>query len=219
MIRISGRPMAGRSGPFAPFAEGIEKGAGPAAGKPNAEGCGYGEAGGAGFVTGAGAWPAAASVFDGANGLGVPPTRGAGATGGTPAGYRTGAIYLWGYSAEMTLKAAYFALLGRAETALLTWSGDILPAIDAGRGLGIAWPKKGEGHNVRAWAELLVLARAATPGAAYLPPFDQEVQMCGQDIGELWSETLRYHKNVAYLYEMRQVREAAEWLLLNADLL
>jgi hypothetical protein len=49
--------------------------------------------------------------------------------------------------------------------------------------------------------------------------FDQEVQMCGQDIGELWSETLRYHKNVAYLYEMRQVREAAEWLLLNSDLL
>jgi hypothetical protein len=133
------------------------------------------------------------------------------------AGYRTGAVYLWGYSAEMTLKAAYFALLGRAETALLTWVGDILPAITAGRAFGNAWPFSGQGHNVRAWAELLVAERAATPGAAYAPLLGREVQACGQGIGQLWSETLRYHKNVAYLYEMNQIREAAEWLLVNSD--
>src|SRR5689334_22497668 len=85
----------------------------------------------------------------------------------TAAGHRTGAIYLWGYSAEMTLKAAYFSLLGSGETAVLTWAGDIVPAINTGRGMGIAWPPQGQGHNVRAWAELLVLTRAATPGAAY----------------------------------------------------
>jgi len=130
-------------------------------------------------------------------------------------GYRTGAIYLWGYAAEMTLKAAYFSLLGRAEAALLTWGGDMLPAIQAGRALGIAWPIAGQGHNLRAWAELLVAERAATPGAAYLPAFGQEVQACGQTIGQLWSETLRYHKNLAYLYEVRQVREATEWLLVQ----
>jgi hypothetical protein len=134
-------------------------------------------------------------------------------------GYRTGAIYLWGYSAEMILKAAYFSLLGRSETALLTWAGDILPAINAGRAIGIAWPGPGQGHNVRAWAELLVNEHAATPGAAYPPLFGQEVQACGQSIGLLWSETLRYHKNVAYLHEMNQVREAAEWLLVNSDAL
>jgi len=33
-------------------------------------------------------------------------------------GYLTGAIYLWGYCAEMTLKAAYFSLLGRGEMAM-----------------------------------------------------------------------------------------------------
>jgi hypothetical protein len=136
------------------------------------------------------------------------------------AGYRTGAIYLWGYTAEMILKAAYFTLMGRAETALLTWAGDILPAINLGRyTLLIAWPAQGQGHNVRAWAELLVAQRAATPGAAYVPPFDQEVLECGQTIGQLWSETLRYHKNLAYLYEMRQVQEAAEWLLVHSHAL
>jgi hypothetical protein len=135
------------------------------------------------------------------------------------AAYRTGAIYLWGYSAEMTLKAAYFSLLGRADTAALTWGADILPAIHAGRGMGIAWPIPGQGHNVPAWAELLVAQHAATPGAAYPPRFGREVQECGQSIGQLWSETLRYHKNVAYAYEMNQVREAAEWLLVHAQAL
>lgn len=135
------------------------------------------------------------------------------------AGYRTGAIYLWGYSAEMILKAAYFSLLGRAEMALLTWAGDILPAINTGRAMGIAWPFLGQGHNVRAWAELLVAEHAATPGAAYPPLFGQEVQACGQSIGQLWSEMLRYHRNVAYLYEMSRVREAAEWLLVNSNAL
>lgn len=135
------------------------------------------------------------------------------------AGHRTGAIYLWGYSAEMILKAAYFLLLGRAETAMLTWHADILPAINSGRAMGVAWPYQGQGHNVRAWAELLVAERAVTPGAAYPPLFGREVQDCGQRIGQLWGEALRYHKNLAYAYEMNQVREAAEWLLVNSDAL
>jgi len=132
------------------------------------------------------------------------------------AGHRTGAIYLWGYTAEMILKAAYFSLLGRPQAAVLTWTADILPAINAGRSMGIAWPVHGQGHNVRAWAEFLVATRAATPGTAYPHPFGLEVQARGQRIGNLWSETLRYHKNVAYLYERNQVREAVEWLLVNS---
>jgi hypothetical protein len=132
-------------------------------------------------------------------------------------GRRTGAIYLWGYSAEMTLKAAYFRLIGLGTTEVITWAGRILPAIERGRNvLGIAWPKAGQGHNVRAWAELLVAERAATPGAAYAPPFGQEVQAQGQRVGQLWSESLRYHKNLAYPSEVKQVREAAEWLLVHS---
>jgi hypothetical protein len=135
------------------------------------------------------------------------------------AGRRTGAIYLWGYTAEMTLKAAYFSLTGLADSEVITWSGNILPAINTGRGMGIAWPSQGAGHNVRAWAELLVAERALSPATAFTPPFDLEVQRHGQRIEQLWRETLRYHKNRAYLYEMRQVREAAEWLLVNSHAL
>ncbi|HLN26880.1 MAG TPA: hypothetical protein VK395_03995 [Gemmataceae bacterium] len=134
-------------------------------------------------------------------------------------GRRTGAIYLWGYTAEMTLKASYFSLIGLAETHLITWNADLQPAINRGRGLGIAWLPQGAGHNVRAWSELLVAVRALLPATTYPPPFDLEVQRRGQRIEQLWRETLRYRKNYAYLFEMRQIREATEWLLVNSHAL
>ena len=34
---------------------------------------------------------------------------------------------------------------------------------------------------------------------------------------QLWSEILRYHKNVAYIHEMERVRDAAAWLLLYSS--
>lgn len=135
------------------------------------------------------------------------------------AGNRTAAIYLWGYAAEMTLKSAYFSLLGLAEHDVITVPGHIQPAINRGRAapLSIAWPNPGAAHNVRAWAELLVGVRALAPATAYNAVFAGQVQRCGQRIGQLWREVLRYHKNRAYLYEVRQVREATEWLLINSD--
>ena len=135
------------------------------------------------------------------------------------AGNRTAAIYLWGYAAEMILKAAYFSLSGLAEDDAITWPGHIQPAISLGKAapLNIAWPNQGAGHNVRAWAELLVGVRALAPATVYDPGFAARVQACGQCIWQLWRETLRYHKNRAYLYEVRQVREATDWLLVHSD--
>ena len=131
-------------------------------------------------------------------------------------GRRTGAIYLWGYTAEMTLKAAYFSLIGMAETDAITWRGHLLPAIDQGRNMGIAWPGQG-GHNVRAWAELLVAERATSAATEYPAPFGLEVQRRGQRFEPLWREILRYRGNRAYLHEVKQVRESAEWLLIHSN--
>lgn len=130
-------------------------------------------------------------------------------------GRRTGAIYMWGYCAEMTLKAAFFTL-SQGETVSLTWPLHIQPAIQRGRTIhAIPWPNSGSGHNVRAWAELLVAERASIPGRAYDADTGRQIQTCGQRIGLLWSETLRYHDNLAYPHEATQVRLAAEWLLAN----
>ena len=132
------------------------------------------------------------------------------------AGRRTGAIYLWGYSAEMTLKAAYFALTGLAEAAPITWASHLQAAIERGRvTFNITWPKSGAGHNVRAWGELLVAERLAV-GHPYPRAFGRRLQESGLQIGLLWRETLRYNRNVAYPHEVAQVREAVEWLLEHA---
>jgi len=133
------------------------------------------------------------------------------------AGERTGAIYLWGYAAEMTLKSAYFQFDGLAESDIITVPSHLRPAIARGRSLSIAWPPQGDGHNVRAWAELLIKVRDLTPGTSFTPSFRREVHRHGQRIGAMWRETLRYRKNNAYAYEMRQVREATEWFLLNSS--
>ena len=54
---------------------------------------------------------------------------------------------------------------------------------------------------------------------AYSVDFGDQVQANGQRISQLWNETLRYHKNTPYSYEVRQVREAAEWLIVNSAFL
>ncbi len=135
--------------------------------------------------------------------------------GASLGGRRTSAIYLWGYAAEMTIKAAYFSAIGFGDRRTITMA-DLGEARTRGisRPFTIDWPSQGRFHNVRAWAELLVKHRLITPGLAYrFPPFGDEVVEQGRIIGGLWSETLRYHKNIAYLHEVDRVRVASKWLL------
>ncbi len=130
-------------------------------------------------------------------------------------GQRTGAVYVWGYAAEMTIKAEYFSFIGLKEKDKITWNGHLKPAIQSGQAMNIFWPNQGAGHNVRAWTELLILTRAQT-GTSYPSKLSLEVQKRSQRIEHLWKETLRYHKNFAYQHEVRQVRESIEWFLVNS---
>jgi hypothetical protein len=131
------------------------------------------------------------------------------------AGRRTASIYLCGYAAEMTLKAAYFASIGFPPTRPIT-TRDLEAARNVGIGTyRILWP--GRFHNVRAWSELLVEHRSRTPGGKYLlASFGDEIKERGRRIEPIWSETLRYHKNIAYHHEVERVMAAAGWLLNNA---
>ncbi|MCA9227767.1 MAG: hypothetical protein KDA47_19235 [Planctomycetales bacterium] len=126
---------------------------------------------------------------------------------------RTAAIYFWGYAAEMTLKAGYFALIGFTESQRITVADLHAARLSAPR-LGVA--PFANLHDIRGWAELLIATRASLPGFAYpIPNFANQVALAGRQIYSLWRESLRYHKNVAYEYEMVRVRSAAHWLLAN----
>ena len=129
----------------------------------------------------------------------------------------TAAIYLWGYAAEMTLKAAYFAAIGFTESQEIT-RGDLNQAVKFGISSMVSWPKEGQLHRIRAWAETLVVRRGSMAGTAYdHPEFGIEVVNRGQRLEHYWSESLRYHKNIAYPHEVRRVKEATEWLLVNSQ--
>ena len=128
----------------------------------------------------------------------------------------TAAIYLWGYTAEMTLKAAYFDALGFTEDQEITRI-DLNKAVEFGKSSMVSWPKKGQLHCIRAWAETLVVRRGSMEGTAYdRPEFGLEVASRGQRLEHYWSESLRYHKNIAYPHEVLRVKEAVEWLLVNS---
>lgn len=127
---------------------------------------------------------------------------------------RTAAIYLWGYAAEMTLKASYFAVIGFTDTQHITMA-DLRAARLSAPALGVA-PLVNL-HDIRGWAELLVATRVSLPGFAYpIPGFGNRVVSAGSRIHAMWRESLRYHKNFAYQFELARVQTASQWLLANA---
>lgn len=130
------------------------------------------------------------------------------------AGYGTGAIYVWGYSAEMTIKAAYFSLLGFGPRQVIGMA-DLRVAVErTAPAVGlVAWPVAGKLHNIEYWALLLVTYRRTYHVNYADPDFERSVVLHAKCIYNRWRETLRYHKNRAYEFEVRQVHLATRWLL------
>jgi len=123
-----------------------------------------------------------------------------------------GAIYLFGYTVEMRLKAAYFRTVGLAPATNL--SKFRKPAEAQIRSLlGI---RGAVGHNLYGWARLLETARATTPGAIVLPlALAQNMYAHIQNIELCWTEVLRYRANKPYNEELEAVRTGASWVRIN----
>ncbi len=120
------------------------------------------------------------------------------------------AVYLSGYVAEMTLKAAWFALVGFDENARIAPS-DLRAAVKlAQSNYGITFPNL---HGVWHWALLLSQHRMAL-GQAYVDPaFGLEMVEHSRRVYARWRETLRYKTNRPYRLEVDTVRDSTQWLL------
>lgn len=124
---------------------------------------------------------------------------------------RTAAIYIWGYAAEMMVKAGYFDAIGFSERQRISLT-DLRAAVASAQAIGLTW--QGNLHSIKSWADLLVDARASNPTVRYQSPaFGNEVRRRSRSISVVWSEILRYHKNDAYEHEVERVRQATRWLL------
>jgi hypothetical protein len=127
----------------------------------------------------------------------------------------TAAIYLWGYCAEMTLKAAYFTLLGYPERQPILLRDLRLAVANAGT-CGIQWPPGGGFHAIFHWARLLVEHRNRLGRPYASPAFGDAVVRHSQSVYERWRETLRYKTNRAYPFEVAAVAHSTTWLLENS---
>lgn len=129
------------------------------------------------------------------------------------AGRRAAAVYLWGYVAEMTVKAAWFALNRFALDRPIT-PRDLNSAVALAQGAyGIAWPHHGRLHAVSHWAELLIRHRIALGQPYADPAFGAVLLSETRRICDRWRETLRYKKNSPYVFEVRAVAASVAWLL------
>lgn len=127
------------------------------------------------------------------------------------------AIYLWGYSAEMILKAAFFRWAGFSVNQPIL-IGDIRNAVDLGRATyHIVWPKAGDLHNIGCWGVLLREHRHALGKPLAGKQFLRRMQFHSACVYQYWRETLRYHKNRAYAYEIESVFASAQWLVSQVD--
>ena len=128
---------------------------------------------------------------------------------------RTGAIYLYGYVVEMLLKAAYFRLIGYGDAdpidfvAMRNAVGES-PASMASS-LGLTGTRNL--HDISAWSALIVAFRASRLLLYPDPEFEATLTAHVAVVHDRWSETIRYHKNVAYRHELDRVGAACEWVM------
>ena len=133
-------------------------------------------------------------------------------------GQRLGAVYLYGYVIEISLKTAYYRVIGLVSATVIHKQLHRLPAENAIKALiGLPSHPQGAaspGHNVIGWARLLEQERA-TPAPGRVPldaNLATELHNRMQDVFNCWAEFLRYRANLPYNEEVQTMRDSARWI-------
>ena len=115
----------------------------------------------------------------------------------------------------MILKAGYFAFIGFRDTVPITINDLRTATTKTTLVCGLVW--SGNWHNLVCWGDLLVRHRNYLGFAYSDPQFGSSVVAHAGVVYLRWRETLRYHKNAAYLHEVDRVRASTRWFLDNSD--
>ncbi|MBY0524615.1 MAG: hypothetical protein K2R98_14520 [Gemmataceae bacterium] len=127
-----------------------------------------------------------------------------------------GAVYLWGYVAEMYLKAATLRLIrGGATTAPIDpVERDAVEKMikkDLKLHPNYAQLVRGQ-HNFLGWAHWLVLNKPIISGAPYPLQFGQDLIASAEAVYNIWDPNMRYHELAVTPAALAVVRTATEWL-------
>jgi hypothetical protein len=125
-----------------------------------------------------------------------------------------GAIYLYGYSIEVRLKAAYYHVSGLGQNDMIDPFRRI--AEKEIENLRIpSFPKRAPGHHLVGWATILEGARRKVPAGALPPPIADRLYEHVDRVERCWIESLRYHANKPYDIKVKVVESAARWFKTN----
>jgi hypothetical protein len=121
-------------------------------------------------------------------------------------GLVVGAVYLYGYVAEINLAAAYFRLIGYRPNTEITAEvrKRIIALARQGRLMGR------DPHDVLGWARLLVVTKKQR-GIGYPRGFRGEIILRAASLYARWRPGLRYRVTVPTPSEIGIVRSSAEW--------
>ncbi|HEX8201853.1 MAG TPA: hypothetical protein VF590_15360 [Isosphaeraceae bacterium] len=128
-------------------------------------------------------------------------------------GHRLTAIYLYGYSVEILMKAVCFRLDGRGITEELdeAYRRSVVLKAETVHGIRIHGL-----HDIVGWARLMVQFKALQKpdtNPAFLRRFVSEAAAIARN----WVPDMRYRATVVSERELEEVREAATWIRDNYE--
>ena len=127
-----------------------------------------------------------------------------------------GALYLYGYSIEIRLKAAHYRLSGLgldADIAAPAPPNTIAPrriAEDLIRSFSLP-SGASPGHDLIGWTHLVIVSRVFAGLTSFTPGFQQTFIGHIQNAALAWTESLRYHANKPYNHELVATANAARF--------
>lgn len=125
------------------------------------------------------------------------------------------AVYLFGYSVEMRVKAAYFRTLFHVSgLATNTRIDSRRRTQELNQWSTLQLPNKPGPHDIAGWAHLLVNKRAMIASstlAAYPPKLATEIRNRADAVYAHWRECSRYRMPRIHDVELGEVREHARW--------
>ena len=130
---------------------------------------------------------------------------------------RVGAIYLFGYFVEMTLKSASFTLLGFQKSDPITKRELNAAATRAEKELGIDVPQEGY-HSLQFWA-LAIVAERDHMGQPLPIALTSELNWRSQRMHSHWTIAMRYSRDVTRPEDWERLWEDSQWLHANYDIL
>lgn len=135
-------------------------------------------------------------------------------------GEKLGAIYLYGYSVEIRLKAAYYRTIGLVPATIIDPNLHRKPAENLINALPLlprhkTPPGPAAGHHVVGWARILEQGRLLPGRIPMDAPIVAKVKEHADNVFDCWAEFLRYRSNKPYDRELEAVVAAAKWFNAN----